>query len=153
MNRLSLLRVCLRVACSLAVLFGLIAVASVHWHLWPFTPAVARITGRVIGVEPATIDLGRQPAAAVVSASLVVRNYSDHSIEVIGAETSCSCTAAEGLPATLPPNGQATLPISVNIGLNDHPLNERIVLLVSDNDVVRRVAVPIHADPVSKPGP
>jgi len=133
------------VALVVGIGLALAAVAGAYWRVAPVCRLVALASGHEIWMDQNSIEVGRIPAGSDIEVEAILRNFSGRSIDVIGAEVSCQCTAADKLPATMPANGKVIVPIHITVGASRDVINERVVLLLNDNGQIRRFPVSIHA--------
>jgi hypothetical protein len=121
---------------------------AMHWHWFPVCRLVANLSGSTIWIEPPEIKVGRLRAGSTVHRTVVIRNYSNHDIEIAGADASCGCTTASDIPCKIPAAGEAFIPIKVELVTWRTPgdLLEHIVFMVNDRGVIIKYPVSIRGE-------
>jgi len=86
-------------AAAVLVLLG----AAGSWVYGSPAAALARLRGDTLIAEPGYLDFGTVPAGERQQATLIVRNWSDRPVRLIGGTSDCSCTTLQDLPVTIAP--------------------------------------------------
>ncbi|MGL4554839.1 MAG: hypothetical protein ACRC33_27040 [Gemmataceae bacterium] len=87
-------------ACTLAVL----------WRT-DLGGVMATLRGESLSLNTATHDSGQEKRGEGRRFDVVVRSHSAREVRLIGARANCSSVSTEGLPLTIPPGGEATVPM------------------------------------------
>lgn len=103
--------------------------------------AIGYLRGDRLFLDPAEILVERPKQGSTVVAGVVVSNFSDSPVNLLGANVSCSCVVTGSLPAKVGPGETIRLPITVNISpdkivdetvilFTDHPNHAQLVVRV-----------------------
>ena len=123
----------------LAPLCGALVVIGsfLGWSLVRFgspRDAMAYLGGRVLTAAPQTIELGAVRVGEERRSSVALRNLTGRAIHLIGANTTCNCTATQGLPATIEGGGARTLPVTIEVRPGVKSIDQAITFLTDDAD-------------------
>lgn len=134
--------------------FGLLFGLGVHLRLGPACQLVADFTGHKVWVDPMVLDVGVCGSGARISDSVIVRNFWDYPVEVVGSQVSCTCTVTSGLPLTIGNSKSGRIPLEIQLPAAKTPrrFEERVILLVSERGALKRLEVRIcgQIDPASE---
>lgn len=128
----------------IAALLGALIVGGARLHVAPVCRAIAWLSGREIWLDRQDVDVGTLPTPGAVDAAVTMRNYSGAPVVVMGAETTCRCTTAGGLPVTIAPSDRVDLPIRVQTASGQTQVAESVVFLVQSGGAVKRYRVRVH---------
>jgi hypothetical protein len=124
---------------------ALLIAAGVYFRFAPVCFAVARFSGREVWLDTPVLQLHDVESGEEASAAVVFRNYSPSTVTVIGANVSCHCTTAGGLPAVVLPGESIHLPVRITTTETQSVLEEKITYFVGDRDAVKRFPVVVRA--------
>lgn len=102
--------------------------------IWTGSPdaALSRLRGERLVVTTPSLDLGAGLVGDRLEAVATARNYSSAAINIVGGATGCTCISTEGLPVTIPPNGQGNVSIILAIPSATPGRSNRVVVLYTD---------------------
>jgi hypothetical protein len=78
------------------------------------------------------LDFGAGPVGEKLVATATVRNWTDRPVRLIGGTSDCSCTTTDDLPVTIPPGGEAAVPVTLKIPATNRGQMTRTVMLRTD---------------------
>jgi uncharacterized membrane protein YjjP (DUF1212 family) len=142
------------VAVAGLLLVGSVVLASARYG--SVTAALAAAWGEPVALTPDRLTLGLVPAGGTVERSLRVTNLSADPVQVVLAESNCSCVAVSGLPATVAPGDWADLPVTVTVSTTPGLFQRKARLRTSAGDLNYAVTASVTAGPRhpgTPPGP
>lgn len=102
--------------------------------LFPQTIVAINSLFQNLKVEPSPAYSCKAHPGDIVKASFTVYNESNNPVRLLGAQSSCFCTVAHGLPQKLQPHGSATLGVWVTVGKPDESGKfTKSLKLITDN--------------------
>jgi hypothetical protein len=96
------------------VAFAVLAGAAAY-QFGSFDAALAHFRGNRVTVTPALVDLGAGAAGDTREATVMVTNFTDGPVRVIGGTSDCSCVVTEDLPLTIPAGETRSLLVRVRL--------------------------------------
>jgi len=140
------------VLCLTAVLLTLAAGFARH-RFGSVAASIAYLRGEHVAVdEPLKSLVGIQGGSRLV-VRYGLTNRSGHPIKLVGATSSCSCTAVEDLPKTLAAFEKQSVQVKITVAEDRSDFSGSIRLFTDDldsQDVVLKYSV--HVEPPSSPG-
>ena len=131
-------------ACMVIAVCGAASVGSLPYRL------IAYLTNVELWVDPACVDFGEQAAGQTVTGSVAVRNFSNEDMTVLAAETSCECASVHQLPANIPRNSSADVPIALRMPSRSGIVEQSATFLCKYGDGVKKsVTVQLRARSVA----
>jgi uncharacterized protein DUF1573 len=111
-------------------------------------------SGRVLSVDPSKFTCNAQQSE-IVTAAFTLKNTGNQPIRVLGADASCSCVIAEGLPVELQPGRSGTVSLLVSVGTPgaDGKFRKSVNLLVNRGGSVPPLVVEAAVIPTRLDGP
>ena len=141
-------------AVATLLLLGSVVVVSAQYG--SLTAALAAARGEQVALTPDRLTLGLVPAGGTVERSLRVTNLSADSVQVVLAESNCSCVAVTGLPVNVPAGGWADLPVTVTVSTTPGSFKRKARLRTTAGDLDYAVTASVTArprQPGTPPGP
>ncbi len=106
--------------------------------------AWAYLRGDALVVFPASVDLGRIPPAERQDFEISVKNIASRPITIIGASSTCTCLATDGLPKTIDAGQSVTLKARV-VAPRDKPEFAQVLTYYTDSPESPKLAVRVQA--------
>ena len=125
----------LLLALSFGALYLMSGDARVGW---------AYLRGDALIVSPASIDLGRIPPAERQDFEISVKNIASRPIKIVGASSTCTCLAIDGLPKTIAAGQSVTLKARV-VAPRDKPEFAQVLTYYTDSPESPKLAVRVRA--------
>lgn len=100
-----------------------------------------------IAAAPAALEFGEVPLGKPVSADVFVRNVGDEEVVIQKVETSCGCTAAKLVDATIPPHREARLSIRLESPFLAGARSTKVTIITAEGG---SLAIPIRGVFVEK---
>ena len=125
----------LLLALSFGALYFLFGDVRVGW---------AHLRGDALIVSPASIDLGRIPPAERQDFKISVKNIASRPIKIVGASSTCTCIASDGLPKTIEAGQSLTLDVRV-VAPRHKPEFSQVLTYYTDSPESPKLAVPVRA--------
>ena len=94
--------------------------------------ALARLRGDTVAVADGYLDFGAGPVGERLKATATVRNWTDQPVRLVGGTSDCSCTTTDDLPITIPPGGEAAVPVELKVPASNRGQLTRTVKLWTD---------------------
>lgn len=114
----------------------------VHVAFGSLARALAILRGETVSVAPAIVDVGEGLPGVWVESYLVVTNWTDSDIRVVGGTSDCSCSTTSELPMIIG-NGQSRS-VRIYVRLPDTAgITTRTAMLVIDQDGLRPISFPL----------
>ncbi len=129
----------------LPAVWGLIGVAGIaglliglaHLGFGSVPAAVAYFRGERVSVEPRLVDVGEGTAGESREVAVIVSNWTDQPIRLIGGTADCSCTVLDDLPVTIPPKESRSISVQVHLSGAAGIFTRKAAFLIDDAGVQR----------------
>jgi hypothetical protein len=130
---------------SVIVAWAVVGLASLLLSSWygSMAGAMAALQGRSL-THPEVVDLGEGRSGERLEAVIVVHNWSDSEVRVVGGTTDCTCTTTLALPATVPPQESLCIPIVFRVPPTESGLLTRRIELWTDHEDQRVLPLQVH---------
>lgn len=102
-------------ACAVLAILGVLAGVAMT-VFGSAAAALAFLRDEHVSVEPRFVDMGHGAPGVQKEATVVIRNWTQQHIRVVGAQRDWSWRVRSDLPLVVPPQGAAPLSIAVNFG-------------------------------------
>ncbi len=108
----------LRAGRSMIYAFGFLGLFALV-SSWSFEHVLAVFSGQVIGVDQSRRARFIKPDGEIIEVPFLVHNLGSSPLAIIGAKSSCGCTAIEGLPVQIVPKESFALKLRVATDVMD----------------------------------
>ncbi|MFT3881507.1 MAG: DUF1573 domain-containing protein [Gemmatales bacterium] len=95
------------------VIVGLVVLGFTLFTKNPWA-TLARLRGETLSVQPAVTQVGEGSQGESRVFQVILQNYSEKPIRVVGGTTSCTCVATADLPLTIPAGENKTINVKIN---------------------------------------
>lgn len=119
---------------SVATLLFAVVVAAGSWYAGSPWAALSLLRGGPIAATPAHLDLGSGTVGTQLTSQVVLNNWSDRPIRVIGGTSDCSCVTHADLPVTIPPGESRPVTIVLRVPPSPAGRMTRVAELFTDYD-------------------
>ena len=119
------------VICVILISFGLMLWAQTRFGSFRF--ALSYLQGARLQLSPVVNLVGTHQVGDHFETTITIRNHNRRKTTIVGALSDCSCVAYRGLPATIPPGGTITLPVSIRFKRDTDDWRQSITYLTNDS--------------------
>ncbi len=105
----------------------------------------AQLGGDTISIEPTSLDFGQGELGAIQDRWVVVHNWSDRPLSVVGGTANCSCLTTQDLPILIPSKESKSIRIQVKFKGSPGYFQYQAGLLWSiDNNPISNLYIPFY---------
>ena len=105
----------------------------------------AQLAGDTISIEPTSLDFGQEELGTIQDRWVVVHNWSDRPLSVVGGTANCSCLTTQDLPILIPPKESKSIRIQVKFKGSPGYFQYQANLLWSiDNNTISTIYIPFY---------
>lgn len=122
------------------VLTSLGLAAFVAWAWITFgsiSTALAFTAGQRLVLDPSIVAFGQVDVGSEATVEVGLINLTGHPVRLLGAQSSCTCAVASGLPATVPPSGRHPIRVTVRGGTRQGDIAEAVSIFTDCKDEPR----------------
>lgn len=116
---------------GVAVLMASITLGG-SWLAGSPSAALARLRGEPISVSDRYLDFGPGHPGDQLEASVIIYNWSEQPVRLVGGTSDCSCTAIEDLPVVIEPFASTSVSIQLHVPVAQRGQLTRTVHLHTD---------------------